>query len=174
MDSADAGTIRPPQPRIRPLRWWELEVVAEADARIFAATAWTPSYYWAVKAQPGTTMLAAEIPAAPAQDRDASAGDLSADTLGGWIVMSAAGRDADVMTIATTEPARGRGIGRALLEAGIDWARGQGAHTIHLEVDSGNDRAIGLYRSLGFEEWGRRPDYYPGSDAILMRRRARG
>ncbi len=87
--------------------------------------------------------------------------------------MSAVGTEADVMTIATTEAARGRGIGRALLGEGIDWAIDQGASTIHLEVDEGNGAALGLYRSLGFEEWGRRPDYYPGADAVLMRRSAR-
>ena len=28
-----------------------------------------------------------------------------------------------------------------------------------------------MYASFGFEEWGRRPDYYPGAAAILMRLR---
>lgn len=97
-------------------------------------------------------------------DTTASAGELA-----GWIVMSATGAEADVMTIATTEAARGKGIGRALLTAGLDWAKGRGAEVVHLEVDESNTAALGLYSSLGFEEWGRRPDYYPGAAAILMR-----
>ncbi|EKU48665.1 GNAT family N-acetyltransferase [Brevibacterium casei] len=144
---------------VRELPWWELSEVAAADARIFGATAWTLPYYWAVAAQPGTAMFVA---------RDEGTGDLA-----GWVVMSAVGSEADVMTIATTEAARGRGVGRTLLLAGIDWADEAGAGLIHLEVADGNAPALGLYRSLGFEEWGRRPDYYPGADAVLMRRSVR-
>lgn len=163
--------------RIGELPWWELGEVADADARIFGPTAWSVQYYWAVAAQPGTAMILARFvdeAAAPADaDRPAPTTSGIPGSLAGWIVMSAVGTEADVMTIATTEAARGRGIGRTLLGEGIAWAIDQGASTIHLEVDEGNGAALGLYRSLGFEEWGRRPDYYPGADAILMRRSAR-
>lgn len=154
--------------RIGELPWWELGEVADADARIFGPTAWSVQYYWAVAAQPGTAMILARY-----VDEAAAPADAAPGSLAGWIVMSAVGTEADVMTIATTEAARGRGIGRTLLGEGIDWAIDQGASTIHLEVDENNAAALGLYRSLGFEEWGRRPDYYPGADAILMRRSAR-
>ena len=43
---------------------------------------------------------------------------------------------------------------------------------MYLEVRSGNERAIRLYRSLGFIDIGVRRDYYPGlvgrEDAIVM------
>ena len=139
------------------LPWWDLAEVADHDAAIFGPTAWTLGYYWSVKAQNGTVMLAA---------RTASAGELA-----GWIVMSGAGAEADVMTIATTEAARGKGIGRALLQAGIGWAQDRGSEVIHLEVDERNVAALAMYASFGFEEWGRRPDYYPGAAGILMRLR---
>lgn len=142
------------QAGIGELRWWDLGEVADHDAAIFGPTAWTLTYYWAVKAQAGTVMFAARTPTS---------------ALAGWIVMSTAGGEADVMTIATTEVGRGQGIARRLLQAGIDWARGRGAEAVHLEVDEHNEPALGLYRSFGFSEWGRRPDYYPGADAILMR-----
>ncbi|SDS30364.1 ribosomal-protein-alanine N-acetyltransferase [Brevibacterium siliguriense] len=142
---------------IAELPWWDLAEVADHDAAIFGPTAWTLGYYWSVKAQNGTVMLAA---------RTASAGDLA-----GWIVMSGAGAEADVMTIATTEAARGKGIGRDLLQAGIDWAKDRGCEVVHLEVDERNAAALGMYSSFGFEEWGRRPDYYPGAAGILMRLR---
>ncbi|MCS4593416.1 MULTISPECIES: GNAT family N-acetyltransferase [Brevibacterium] len=142
---------------IAELPWWDLAEVADHDAAIFGPTAWTLGYYWSVKAQNGTVMLAA---------RTASAGELA-----GWIVMSGAGAEADVMTIATTEAARGTGIGRALLQAGIDWAKERGSEVVHLEVDERNAAALGMYASFGFEEWGRRPDYYPGAAGILMRLR---
>ena len=163
--------------RIGELPWWEFGEVADADARIFGPTAWSLQYYSAVAAQPGTAMIVArlvdEVSRADESDPPSSGNQDIPGSLAGWIVMSAVGAEADVMTIATTEAARGRGIGRTLLGEGIDWAIDQGASTIHLEVDEGNAAALGLYRSLGFEEWGRRPDYYPGADAILMRRSAR-
>ncbi|MCU4296807.1 GNAT family N-acetyltransferase [Brevibacterium permense] len=142
---------------IAELPWWDLAEVADHDEAIFGPTAWTLGYYWSVKAQNGTVMLAA---------RTASVGDLA-----GWIVMSGAGAEADVMTIATTEAARGKGIGRDLLQAGIDWAKDRGCEVVHLEVDERNAAALGMYASFGFEEWGRRPDYYPGAAGILMRLR---
>lgn len=160
---------------IAELPWWDLAEVADHDAAIFGPTAWTLGYYWSVKAQNGTIMLAARIASAgegdgesPSTDKDATA---SAGELAGWIVMSGAGAEADVMTIATTEAARGTGIGRALLQAGIDWAKERGSEVVHLEVDERNAAALGMYASFGFEEWGRRPDYYPGAAGILMRLR---
>jgi len=160
---------------IAELPWWDLAEVADHDAAIFGPTAWTLGYYWSVKAQNGTVMLAARIASAGegdgeslSTDKDATA---SAGELAGWIVMSGAGAEADVMTIATTEAARGKGIGRALLQAGIDWAKERGSEVVHLEVDERNAAALGMYASFGFEEWGRRPDYYPGAAGILMRLR---
>lgn len=45
----------------------------------------------------------------------------------------------------------GIGIGRKMMEAGIDWARKNGISRITLEVDTNNFRAISLYMKLGFE-----------------------
>jgi GNAT superfamily N-acetyltransferase len=45
---------------------------------------------------------------------------------------------------------RGKGIGRDLLNTGIEFATTIGTHTLCLDVLSHNERAIGLYRSLGF------------------------
>lgn len=164
---------------IAELPWWDLAEVADHDAAIFGPTAWTLGYYWSVKAQNGTVMLAARTASAGESGTDGTRADSgaaegspsSAGELAGWIVMSGSGAEADVMTIATTEAARGHGIGRALLEAGIGWAKDRGAEVVHLEVDERNTSALGLYTSFGFEEWGRRPDYYPGAAAVLMRAR---
>lgn len=160
---------------IAELPWWDLAEVADHDAAIFGPTAWTLGYYWSVKAQNGTVMLAARTASAGETDVDGAATvsefAASAGELAGWIVMSGAGAEADVMTIATTEAARGNGVGRALLQAGIDWAKERGSEVVHLEVDERNAAALGMYASFGFEEWGRRPDYYPGAAGILMRLR---
>jgi RimJ/RimL family protein N-acetyltransferase len=67
---------------------------------------------------------------------------------------------------------RRRGVGRALLEAAVDWARSHGVSKLELHVFPHNEGAIALYDQFGFEREGyrkrhyRRPDGYV--DAILM------
>ncbi|HTZ78193.1 MAG TPA: GNAT family N-acetyltransferase [Stellaceae bacterium] len=46
---------------------------------------------------------------------------------------------------------RGLGIGRILMRAVENWARGAGIHRLQRPVASGNQPAIGLYRKSGFE-----------------------
>lgn len=48
---------------------------------------------------------------------------------------------------------RGRGVGRALLQAAEDRARLAGCCKLTLEVQDDNARARGLYRSFGFEDF---------------------
>ena len=49
---------------------------------------------------------------------------------------------------------RGQGIGRRLLDTGLEWIRSEGAHKVVLEVWPHNDRARALYRSAGFVDEG--------------------
>jgi L-amino acid N-acyltransferase YncA len=51
---------------------------------------------------------------------------------------------------------RGQKIGRRLIEATIEAARSIGLEKIELSVHATNEPAIALYRSLGFEEEGRK------------------
>ncbi len=51
---------------------------------------------------------------------------------------------------------RGRGVGSALMAAGIEWARERGLHKLCLSVFPHNDAGIALYRKFGFVEEGRR------------------
>jgi len=51
---------------------------------------------------------------------------------------------------------RGRGVGSALMEAAIEWSRGQGLHKLALSVFPHNTGAIALYNKFGFVEEGRR------------------
>lgn len=50
---------------------------------------------------------------------------------------------------------RGRGAGKALVAAAIEWARGRGLHKLALSVFPHNRAAIALYRKFGFVEEGR-------------------
>ncbi len=54
--------------------------------------------------------------------------------------------------------ARGRGIGRAMMEALLDRAtKIAGLEQIRMSVTTTQEAAARLYRSLGFEPWGREP-----------------
>ncbi len=69
--------------------------------------------------------------------------------------------------------ARRQGVGRALLEAAIAWARTAGVRKLELHVFPWNEAAIGLYESVGFEREGYRKQHYRRGDggyvdAILM------
>jgi len=55
---------------------------------------------------------------------------------------------------------RGKGVGTALMEAAIAWARAEGLHKLSLDVFPHNEAALGLYRKLGFVEEGRRVKHY--------------
>jgi putative acetyltransferase len=55
---------------------------------------------------------------------------------------------------------RGKGVGKALLEAGIAWARSVGAHKVALQHWPTNERAAALYERFGFVEEGRLRRHY--------------
>ncbi|MDQ2682232.1 MAG: GNAT family N-acetyltransferase, partial [Chloroflexota bacterium] len=70
-----------------------------------------------------------------------------------------ASRHMGELGIAIAQDWRGMGLGRALMTALIDEAKEvlPGLRIVRLNVFAGNDRAIALYRSLGFIETGRIP-----------------
>jgi RimJ/RimL family protein N-acetyltransferase len=67
---------------------------------------------------------------------------------------------------------RRRGIGRALLERAVSWARSAGVRKLELHVFPWNEPALALYQSFGFEREGLRRGHYLRDgvyvDAILM------
>ena len=65
---------------------------------------------------------------------------------------------------------RHKGVGRALLQALIDWAYEHEGVFLTLEVRPSNEIARHLYTAMGLREVGRRPRYYtdPTEDALLM------
>lgn len=72
--------------------------------------------------------------------------------------------EAELLTIAVSPEARGRGLGRDMLQAYEEDARQQGALTSFLEVAADNVTAISLYLSEGYSESGRRKAYYTAPD----------
>lgn len=59
-------------------------------------------------------------------------------------------RYAEVDTVVVREALRGRGIGRALIEAAERWARERGLESLQLVVYEFNRPAMGLYGRLGY------------------------
>ena len=64
------------------------------------------------------------------------------------------------LAIAVVPNARGKGIGRAMLEALLERARAEGYETISLSVDRLNEGAIKLYEQHGFERVRETDDSY--------------
>jgi RimJ/RimL family protein N-acetyltransferase len=62
---------------------------------------------------------------------------------------------------------RGQGVGTALLEEAIAWARAEGLHKLSLGVFAHNEAAIGLYKKVGFAEEGRRVKHYRRANGEL-------
>ena len=102
-----------------------------------------------------------------------------ADTSEGIVGRLSVGRDphpasthvADVGLMVAFE-ARRQGVGTALLDAAVEWAREAGVRKLELHVFPWNEAAIALYEAFGFEREGYRKRHYRRGgefvDAILM------
>ena len=77
-----------------------------------------------------------------------------------------------INNIAVLEEYRKQGVASALLEVFIRFAEANDLAFLTLEVRASNAPAIALYGKRGFEEVGRRKNYYdaPKEDALLMTR----
>jgi ribosomal-protein-alanine N-acetyltransferase len=141
-------------------------------------------------------MSAADLPAAIAIDATAFAGhetgdarekQLEAELARPWARLRVARGDggvvvgyllfwhvadeAHLLNVAVAPAMRRRGIGRALVEHLLAYARGNAVAKILLEVRASNRAAIALYEELGFAEINVRKGYYAdGEDAVEMMR----
>lgn len=80
--------------------------------------------------------------------------------------------ESDMMNVAVHPDFRRRGIAEALVTALCDALKEKGSVSLTLEVRASNDPAKALYEKLGFEQVGRRPNYYrnPKEDALILRK----
>lgn len=95
--------------------------------------------------------------------------------IAGFMILKLAVDSADLLTITVDSWKRGRGIGKALLLAGLEDLRMSPVTHLMLEVEEDNQSAIRLYRNNGFAEVARREGYYQKADgsaaaALVMRR----
>lgn len=85
----------------------------------------------------------------------------------GFILVRRAPGEEELLLIGVRPDARGRGIGRRLLERFFDLARANGAERVFLEMRA-NNPAVSLYRACGFEPIGRRAAYYRTRDGSTL------
>ncbi len=90
----------------------------------------------------------------------------------GYGVLSTGASEAHVLNVCVVPAEQGRGHGRRIVKRLLDLARWHRSERVYLEVRPSNPHAIALYESLGFNEFGRRPNYYPArrgrEDALVM------
>ena len=80
--------------------------------------------------------------------------------------------EADMMNVAVSDSYRRKGIARQLVGALITALDKRGVLSLTLEVRASNEPAKQLYKQIGFEQVGRRPNYYrnPKEDALILRK----
>jgi ribosomal-protein-alanine N-acetyltransferase len=140
----------------------DADAMAEIHGHAFAR-AWSPFDFASLVAQPAVFALGArrESPFRPRR-------------LVGFVLVRSAADEAEILTIAVRPSSRRRGLGRSLMEEALRRLYRDRIASCFLEVDPGNEAAIGLYTSLGFAVVGERKGYYlraegAAAPALVMR-----
>jgi ribosomal-protein-alanine N-acetyltransferase len=145
---------------LRPMRWWDIEVLAPLERDLFVEQPWTEAVFWSELAGVPETRwyVVAEDAAGPA----------------GYAGLFATQHEADVQTVAVRGDRQGQGLGHRLVAALLEEARRRKVSRVLLEVRDNNLAAQRLYSQHGFAAVGRRRGYYgPGLDAVVMERHLR-
>jgi ribosomal-protein-alanine N-acetyltransferase len=89
----------------------------------------------------------------------------------GYLIAREVAGTGEVLNLAVAPEARRRGIGGALLEAGLVALRHRRVTEVFLEVRESNRSAQALYLGRGFRPVGQRAAYYrnPREDALVLR-----
>lgn len=82
-------------------------------------------------------------------------------------------RFGEILNFFVMENQRNQGVGKALLNEALYYAKKAGSESISLEVKETNINAISLYELFGFEVSHKRKGYYNGVDALLMIKKLR-
>jgi [ribosomal protein S18]-alanine N-acetyltransferase len=90
-------------------------------------------------------------------------------TISGFLCARDVAREWEIENVAVAASILRQGVGSGLLRALIERAKSEGAKAILLEVRESNLAARRLYEKHGFQETGRRRNYYnhPPEDAVL-------
>lgn len=147
-----------PQPLFRPMRMEDIDAIMVIEPEIYPHP-WSRGNF--------TDSLAAGYSCWVAECSDGNESEVV-----GYAAMMIVLDEAHLLNLSVAKPLQGRGLGRELLVHLMDVARSHRAQTMFLEVRPSNTAAIGLYESMGFNEFSVRRGYYPAKngreDAILM------
>lgn len=80
----------------------------------------------------------------------------------GYAVLAFAAGEGELLLFVLDKPWQGRGLATVFLQRLLQWSAPQ-AQAVFLEVRASNHRAIALYETVGFNQVGERPNYYPAS-----------
>lgn len=140
----------------------DAELLAELDARAGAGGWSKGSYRTELMNTVARLWVAERAPfEGPAEAKERACGFAVA-----WFI----DEEVQLQNIAVDPRHRRQGIGRLLVNQVVELGRTQGARVVDLEVRRGNQAAISLYTSMGFEQVGMRRGYYgDGEDALLLR-----
>jgi ribosomal-protein-alanine acetyltransferase len=86
----------------------------------------------------------------------------------GFIVGRQIKPDAELLNLAVAPAARRSGVATGLLQALLEALRRDGMTQVFLEVRESNYAAITFYGKSGFQETGRRPNYYQNPDEAAL------
>ena len=94
------------------------------------------------------------------------------DSIIGYAILMMVLDEAHLLNISVAPSHKGQGLGRHLLDHMMQIGREKCGLNMFLEVRPSNIAAITLYESIGFNEMGVRPGYYPAhngrENAVLM------
>lgn len=107
--------------------------------------AWTEPQCSGILIMPGVWMTLATRDGAPS----------------GFSIARIVADEAELLLLGVTPQCRRSGVGAALVQRFLHIAGARGARRVFLEMRDGND-AGAMYTSHGFEQVGRRPNYYRG------------
>ncbi|GAA0202971.1 ribosomal protein S18-alanine N-acetyltransferase [Kangiella japonica] len=141
---------------IRPLEVVDLEQVVDIEQR-------THEYPW--KKSIHLSCIEQEYPSLVLEQNS---------TVIGYVVFNYLFDECHLMNITTAPSHQGQGFATQLIKLMYKQAKLAGMQSVLLEVRESNHPALSFYIKEGFEEIGRRPNYYPNKEgreaAIVMRR----
>ncbi len=140
-----------PEFPIRAMARRDIPAVAALESVIYP-TPWSPRVFFDELAMENRSYLVIE----------------GADGIVGYGGLLMVEEDAHITTLAVAPEMRGKRLGVQLMLALVDEALAHAARHLTLEVRVSNTSAQGLYERFGFNPVGRRKDYYPDEDALVM------
>lgn len=156
-EGADISGGAIPEAVARPIEERDIAAVARLERETFSSP-WKPDTFRRLLERDGTEIWVLDVP---------HEGVVGYAVL--WCVMD----HGELANLAVHPTHRGRGLGSLLLDRVLARAAERGVRNLYLEVRVSNERAAALYERRGFQEIGRRRDYYerPREDARVLVKR---